>query len=396
METKRRDHKGRLLKTGESQRSDGRYAYKYIDANGKPKFIYSWKLVATDRIPAGKRACVALREKEAQIQKDLAEGLDSSGQTITLCQLYQLFIEQSLNVKTNTQTGRHYLMALLQRDVLGHRPIRKIKLSDGKAWAIRLSQAGYAYQTINNYKRSLKAAFYLAQQDDYVRKNPFDYPLRSVLKDTTVPKTALSVQQETDFLAFVAEDPIYQSYYDELVLLLKTGLRISEFCGLTINDVDLEQRIIDVNHQLLRNPKGGLYIESPKTACGVRKVPLSEVAYQAMKRVLATLSEGNQPIIDGYNGFLFFNQRGLPKTGDIYKELLKRIVRKYNKTHQEPLPAITPHTLRHTFCTRLASQNMNPKSLQYVMGHANIATTLDLYAHVSMEQIQADMMTFVS
>ncbi|HBH1676714.1 TPA: integrase DNA-binding domain-containing protein, partial [Clostridioides difficile] len=55
MSEKRRDNKNRILRTGESQRKDGRYAYKYIDTFGKPQFVYSWKLVPTDKTPAGKR-----------------------------------------------------------------------------------------------------------------------------------------------------------------------------------------------------------------------------------------------------------------------------------------------------------------------------------------------------
>lgn len=67
---KRTDNKGRLLKTGESQRKDGRYCYKYIEKNGQVKFAYSWKLVATDKVPKGKRDCVALRDMIKAIQKD--------------------------------------------------------------------------------------------------------------------------------------------------------------------------------------------------------------------------------------------------------------------------------------------------------------------------------------
>ena len=49
MSEKRRDSKNRILRTGESQEADGRYKYRYIDANGKRKTVYSWRLVATDR-----------------------------------------------------------------------------------------------------------------------------------------------------------------------------------------------------------------------------------------------------------------------------------------------------------------------------------------------------------
>ena len=80
---KRRDNKGRLLKSGESQRSDGRYAYKYIDTFGETQFVYSWKLVPTDKVPAGKRPCLSLREKIKQIQKDLDDGIDTIGKKST-------------------------------------------------------------------------------------------------------------------------------------------------------------------------------------------------------------------------------------------------------------------------------------------------------------------------
>ena len=75
MSEKRRDSKNRILQSGESQRPDGRYQYKYTDAFGELKFAYSWKLVPTDKIPAGKRTNLSLREKIKQIQKDLDDGI---------------------------------------------------------------------------------------------------------------------------------------------------------------------------------------------------------------------------------------------------------------------------------------------------------------------------------
>lgn len=100
---KRRDSKGRLLKSGESQRSDGRYAYKYTDTFGNPQFVYSWKLVPTDKIPAGKRPDISLREKVKQIQQDIADGIDPIGKKMTVCQLYAKYIRQRGNVKRGTK-----------------------------------------------------------------------------------------------------------------------------------------------------------------------------------------------------------------------------------------------------------------------------------------------------
>ena len=70
--------------------------------------------------------------------------------------------------------------------------------------------------------------------------------------------------------------------------------------------------------------------------------------------------------------------------------------KKYRKTYGESLPNISPHILRHTFCTRLANRNMNPKSLQYIMGHSNINITLNLYTHVSIEYVKAEMATLLA
>lgn len=172
---KRRDNKGRLLKSGESQRSDGRYAYKYIDTFGETQFVYSWKLVPTDKVPAGKRPCLSLREKIKQIQKDLDDGIDTIGKKMTVCQLYEKYTRQRGNVRKGTQKSRQQLMKLLSEDKLGAASIDSVKLSDAKEWALRMQEKGVAYNTICNSKRSLKAIFYMAVQDDCLRKNPFDF-----------------------------------------------------------------------------------------------------------------------------------------------------------------------------------------------------------------------------
>ena len=95
----------------------------------------------------------------------------------------------------------------------------------------------------------------------------------------------------------------------------------------------------------------------------------------------------------GYANFLFLNQSGLPKTASCYESMFQGLVRKYNKNHklEEALPNITPHTMRHTFCTRLAHAGMNPKDLQYIMGHSNITMTLNYYAHADYTSAKAAM-----
>ncbi len=96
--------------------------------------------------------------------------------------------------------------------------------------------------------------------------------------------------------------------------------------------------------------------------------------------------------VGGYSNFLFLNRNGLPKVAVNCDAMFKGLAKKFNKCHKEPLPPVmTPHTMRHTFCTRMANAGMNPKALQYIMGHANIVMALNYYAHATFHSAQAEM-----
>lgn len=122
-------------------------------------------------------------------------------------------------------------------------------------------------------------------------------------------------------------------------------------------------------------------------------IRMSEKVYQALRRALKNRGKAVAVDIDGYKNFLFLNQSGYPKVSSSYESMFQGLVRKYNKQHkpEEALPNITPHTLRHTFCTRLTNAGMNPKALQYIMGHSNITMTLNYYAHADYTSAKAEM-----
>ena len=389
--TKRKDSKGRILKTGESQRKDGMYVYKYQGIDGKPKFLYSWRLTDTDPLPRGKRPCKSLREKEEEVLRDNLDGIDSIGKKMTLCELYEKHNNVHPNVRKTTESGRKVLMDILKADILGNTSIDKIKSSDAKEWAIRLKEKGYAYQTINNHKRSLTAAFYTAISDDLVRKNPFLFKLADVIENDTPPKTALTDEQVNTLLSFVQADKTYQRYYRAIVVLLHTGLRISELCGLTVQDIDFEKGYINVTHQL-QYDKEGYRITPPKTENSIRKIPMMKVVKEALPEEIRNGEKVQFIGVDGYTDFIFLNQKGLPMYATMYSVPFSHIVKKYNKSHKDnPLPSITPHTLRHTFCTNMARKKMTPNTLQYIMGHKNITMTLGYYTHGSAESAKEEM-----
>ena len=389
MSGKRRDSKNRVLRSGESQRKDGRYAYKYTDTFGKPQFVYAWKLVPMDKTPKGKREDKSLREKVKEIQKDLDYGIDPVGKKMTVCQLYEKHIRNHANVRHGTKQWRKQLMRIIKEDTIGACSIENVKMSDAKEWALRMKEKGYSFITISNHKRSLKAAFYTTIQDDCI-KNPFDFHINTVIEDDTEPKIPLSPMQEESLISFVKSDKVYYKYYDELIILLGTGLRISEFCGLTDSDIDFENRTINVNHQLQYSGKKSYRIETPKTENGIRKIPMSDRVLEALQRVVQNRRKSDFTV-DGYTGFLFLTRNGTPQNYINYDIMLRKLVEEYNKKHEEVLPVVTtPHTLRHTFCTNMANAGMNPKALQYLMGHANITMTLNYYAHATFDSAQAE------
>lgn len=151
MQAKRTDRKNRILRNGESMRKDGRYAFKYTDAFGKTRFIYSWRLTATDPIPKGKRKDLSLREKEKKILKDLEDCIDSVSQDMTILELVERYVSQKRNVKYATQLSYKVLINFLRREKFATKKIGSIKKSDVKIWIIKIKEDGYAYNTIKNF-----------------------------------------------------------------------------------------------------------------------------------------------------------------------------------------------------------------------------------------------------
>ncbi len=201
------------------------------------------------------------------------------------------------------------------------------------------------------------------------------------------------------FLNFVKSDKIYSKHYDDLIILLGTGLRISELCGLTDSDIDLENRVISITHQLLKDSELGYYIAPPKTKSGFRQIYMSEDVYQALVRVIQKRRNTKSFKVDGYSNFLFLKQDGCPKIANTYESAIKGMVKKYYKylPNAIELPNImTPHTMRHTFCTNMANMGMNPKALQYIMGHSNIQMTLNYYTHATYESAKSEMQKYVA
>jgi hypothetical protein len=248
MSEKRRDNKNRILRNGESQRKDGRYMYKYVDNAGNVKYVYSWKLVKTDTVPQGTKDDIPLRDKEKLIHKDLEDDIISDGGKMTVLELVKKYVSQKIGVRHNTEANYNFVINIIKKEAFGNKRIDRVKLSDAKGWLIKLQSDGRGYSTIHTVRGVERPAFQMAVDDDLIRKNPFEFQLATVVVNDSVTREAITRKQERAFLEFVKSDKHFSKYYEGIYILFKTGLRISEFVGLTKADIDLEKGVINVNH----------------------------------------------------------------------------------------------------------------------------------------------------
>ncbi len=381
----RRDSKHRVLRRGESIRADGKYQFKY-HINGKPHFVYSWRLEPTDKLPVGKKPCLSLRELEKQIGYDLDTLSDPMGKNITVGELVERYLCTKTGVKPNTLANYNFVQNLLKKETFSEKKISQIKTSDAKLFLIKLQQDGKGYSTIKTVRGVLRPAFQMAVDDDVLHKNPFGFELATVVVNDSVTREAITKEQMRKFLKFIHDDNVYCKYYEVVYILFHTGLRISEFCGLTLRDVDLENKILNIDHQLQRTANMKLVIESTKTNAGTRKLPMTEDVAQCFRAIIEDReAPGNEKIIGGYMGFLFLDKNGNPEVAMHWEHRFNHMVKRYNEIYRVQMPNIMPHVCRHTYCSNMAKSGMNPKTLQYLMGHSDIGVTLNTYTHLGLE-----------
>ena len=387
----RKDSKGRKLREGESQRQDGRYCYTYVGLDGKRHTTYSWKLDVHDVMPSGKHTDVSLREKERQIEQDMLNGVMPCGGNYTVVSLLETFLSLKTNIKPRTREIYESIINVVKNDSFGDVRIDKVTKMSAKMFFIHLQDdKGYSYNTLKVYHTNIKSAFAMAVEEDLIRKNPLDFVVSKVLRDDTKKVEALSREQQNSFLEFVEE--YYPKYYDAVYLLFSTGMRIGEFSGLTIKDIDLKNGVVNVNQQIYYS-HGKYSVGTLKTTSGQRSIPMTDKMHAAFSRLVKEARQRTvQPVVDGYSGFLFCSEKGMPAYGQLWQKRLDIMNRRFNKYHPNNQIRITPHVCRHTFITLMALSGMNPKILQTIAGHADIKMTLGYYTHVGVEDMKKEFL----
>lgn len=388
---KRRDKKNRVLRRGESQRPDGKYQFKY-SIDGIPHFVYSWRLEPTDKMPEGKKPTPSLREMEKAIGRDTEQMLDPTCRNMTVMELVERYLSTKTGVKPSTKQNYGTIKNLLAKEEFSRKRIKEVKTSDAKLFLIKMQSDGKRHSTIKSVRGVLRPAFQMAVDDDLLVKNPFGFELAGVVVNDSVTREAITKDQMRKFLKFVHDDNVYCKYYEAVYILFHTGMRISEFCGLTIKDIDFEHNVVNIDHQLQRMSNMELIIEPTKTRAGTRKLPITEDVAMMFRAIIEDRPKPKiEKMVGGYSGFLYLDKNDLPEVALHWEHRFRHMVNRYNEIYRVQMPKITSHVCRHTYCSNMAKAGMNPKTLQYLMGHSDIGVTMNTYTHLGLEDAQDEM-----
>ncbi|MCB6628416.1 tyrosine-type recombinase/integrase [Coprococcus eutactus] len=365
-----------------------RYEYHYKDCFGKARVISSYRLEMTDQLPKGKRSSKSLREKEAEINACLENNIDVDGAKLTLLEVVDRYLNFLYNRKKlahNTKVGYNVTVNTLKQYKLGYMEIGKIRPEHCEEWLADMKKK-YRGSSIQTQISLIKRTFEYALDYDYVAKNPF----RRITTDRSDSKKmkALSVEDMNRFLDFCLNDTHSSHCYDMLYVLFWSGLRASELCGLTLDNIDMDNRMIVVDKQLQCVNHTHVVLPT-KTMNGERIIPMTDGVYESFQRIIKNryLKGDIEPVCfdeqgNAYEGFVFLATRSRKTIvrGHV-EEYLQNCIKRFNNANPDnPIRKFEPHICRHTFATNM--QYLPPKTLQYILGHGNIATTMDNYVDV--------------
>ena len=396
---KRKDKDRIVLRTGEGQRPNGTYEYRWTDKTGKRRRVYA-------------KTLEELREKEKEIERDKSDGIKAEARYVTINELFDLWKQIKRGLKDNTFQNYQYMYNTFVRPEFGKKRISTLKKTDVKRFYNYLAdERGLQASTIDSIHTVLHQVLDMAVDDSYIRSNPSNNVLKE-LKQSHVFKTekrkALTRPQQDLLLDFLQRNHTYNHWYPIFAVMLGTGLRVGEATGLRWCDIDLEKGMVDVNHTLVyychrhEVEKNGCYfnVNTPKTETSTRQVPMMDFVKEAFlkeKEYQEELGVECKATVDGYTDFIFVNRFGNVQHQGTLNKAIRRIIRDCNdevllKGEDNPvlLPHFSCHTLRHTFTTRMCEAGVNIKVIQDTLGHADIATTLNIYADVTKELKQTE------
>lgn len=385
----RRDCKNRVLKEGEQQRKDGMYMYTYRDAvTGKRCYIYSWRLEESDRQPAGKKLKPSLRTLVKDLQRKVLLGANAFQTTMTVEQAVTQYLAGKNGVKDSTRKGYKTSVRFFETQPFYKMKIGDINILQAKAivgdWQNKL---GKSYSQIHNYMSVLRPTFSGLVESDLVLKNPFDFKLANVIINDSKKREAISHEDMVTYLRYVKYDPHYRLYYSMIYTLFFTGVRVSELCGITMSDIDFENRSLIINKQLIKDNAGAYRVTSLKGKKYdiSRTIKLSDELIECFRDLIENRKTLSKELVVAddkgrlYSGFLLLDKDDTPCVSNNISSRMRDCYDKYERTYKHHIPKVSPHVCRHTFATELYRRGVSLKSAQYLLGHSTPDITARIY-----------------
>ena len=382
--------KGKECGKGICQRKDGLYYARFMTKSGKRVEDYF------NTLPEARNWL-----EEARYQDKHGKPITSPDMTVDeWFEFWQAELLQGLSPNTKRNYRDRYEHNI--KPVMGDMRLTDVKPMHCKIVLNRMEK-DYAGSTIRQAYIAMGTMFKSAKMNHMIDSHPMDgvrytKPVRAV-DDIHF----LTVEEQQKFLEAAKSTHNFYQY----ALILDTGLRTGEMIGLTWDAIDWEKRTLTVNKTLeYRHKQGHWRAGPPKTVSSYRTIPLTDRAYDILKAVHATRNLRKQsPLlsetltyIDRRTGkemefvlgdLVFLNFRtGEPTKNSSYDTHLYKIC------DENGIERFCMHALRHTYATRAIENGMPPKTLQKLLGHASIKTTMDRYVHVTDESLAEGVRQF--
>ncbi len=385
------DSKGNRLFKGERERTDGRYEYRYTDHRGIQHSIYESRLHQL-RLEEAK---IAFRE-----QKNILLGLKE----LHLNDVFEMWIAIKTAIKDNTKNGYKQIYDAYVRNSFGKRNIEEIRSSDVKMFYTGLRcERCLSVETICRIQNVLFQVFQYAVDSDVIWKNPATLATKGLKRNhpkRVSTRSGINESEAKKLTDFIYSDPEFRHWYPVMYVLIHTGMRLCEFVSLRWCDVNMTEKYIDINHNMVYYAKPREHAryhvsDGSKTIAGMRKIPFGDAVAEAFELERSILkNRGIRCVqeIEGYTDFVFLNENGKAFGQSSINRALMRIVDAYNSRIGEgdktnPLPHLSCHRLRHTYATILCERGVSVKVMQKLLGHSDVSTTMDIYTGVSEEYV---------
>lgn len=229
----------------------------------------------------------------------------------------------------------------------------------------------YSDSTIKKIKEQFSQAFRESINKGYITRNPMNDVIRPKSTQKKKPVRALEIEEQQKLTNYLLNIPISNERYKVAFLIeMYLGLRIGEVLALRNSDINLHKNLIKVDRTLTRDKENNVIMgDETKTYAGIREVPIPSFIRNEIINQMR-LAENNK------DKLLFVNTKGnyvRPTTAnDNLRTLLKKL----------GIENISSHSLRHTYGTRCIEAGMRPVALQRLMGHTDIAVTLNTYTSI--------------